>query len=459
MSVTLPIHQRFVVRVALAGVTVALLGACSPDIERLGAATDRTPVGTTLVPPSSITQGGGHATRVASGYIPASRPVPRGIVQSSPLPPVTAGSVAAGSVARAGAISGARFAASAVKNPPMANGARRIASGQFPTGTARNLKPSGRWTPEGGTPVVLGQGETLQTMERRYGVPASTLMAVNGFKSASAVGPGTRVVIPVYNAAGTKTSVKTSSRDLTTGSIAPARPKMARAEPARANRKVRQVGPAMNRETLAERRARIKAERTTKAEERRELARREAARKDRVAEKTRSRREEIASRKARHEKVAAERNRPVKTASVKTREADTSVDRNPVGSIKSSSTDNFRWPAKGRIIQGFRKGGNDGINIAVPEGTPIKAAEGGTVAYAGSELKGYGKLVLIRHPNGYVSAYAHNSQLTVKRGDTVRRGQLIAKAGRTGNVSTPQLHFELRKGSNPVNPMKLLGAN
>ena len=215
----------------------------------------------------------------------------------------------------------------------------------------------------------------------------------------------------------------------------------------------------MNRETLAERRARIKAERTTKAEERRELARREAARKDRVAEKTRSRREEIASRKARHEKVAAERNRPVKTASVKTREADTSVDRNPVGSIKSSSTDNFRWPAKGRIIQGFRKGGNDGINIAVPEGTPIKAAEGGTVAYAGSELKGYGKLVLIRHPNGYVSAYAHNSQLTVKRGDTVRRGQLIAKAGRTGNVSTPQLHFELRKGSNPVNPTKLLRSN
>jgi murein DD-endopeptidase MepM/ murein hydrolase activator NlpD len=432
---------------------------------------------------------------VASGYIPASRPVPRGIVQSSPLPPVTAGPVArAGAIP--GAVSGARFAAPAVKNPPIAGNARRVVSGQFPTGTARNLKPSGRWTPEGGTPVVLAQGETLKTMERRYGVPASTLMAVNGFKSASAVGPGTRVVIPVYNAAGAKSSAskasasKASSRDLTTGSITPARkaaivppsrprhlastaststqrlrapvpaarPKVARAEPSRANRKVRQVGPAMNRETLAERRARIKAERTAKAEEKRELARREAARKERVAEKARTRREEIAARKARNEK-AAERSKPVKTASVRSRETDSAVDRNPVGSIKSSSTDNFRWPAKGRVIQGFRKGANDGINIAVPEGAPIKAAESGTVAYAGSELKGYGKLVLIRHPNGYVSAYAHNSQLTVKRGDTVRRGQLIAKAGRTGNVSTPQLHFELRKGSNPVNPMKLLGSN
>ena len=120
---------------------------------------------------------------------------------------------------------------------------------------------------------------------------------------------------------------------------------------------------------------------------------------------------------------------------------------------------NFRWPTKGRIIQGYRKGQNDGINIAVPEGTAIKAAEGGVVAYAGNELKGYGNLVLIRHPNGFVSAYAHNSQLKVKRGDQVRRGQTIAAAGRTGNVSTPQLHFELRKGANPVNPVGHLGSN
>ena len=116
----------------------------------------------------------------------------------------------------------------------------------------------------------------------------------------------------------------------------------------------------------------------------------------------------------------------------------------------------FRWPARGRIIQGFKAGANEGINIAVPEGTAVKAAEAGVVAYAGNELKGYGNLVLIRHPNGFVSAYANNGEISVKRGETVKRGQAIAKSGQTGNVSSPQLHFELRKGSTPVDPTDFL---
>jgi murein DD-endopeptidase MepM/ murein hydrolase activator NlpD len=116
----------------------------------------------------------------------------------------------------------------------------------------------------------------------------------------------------------------------------------------------------------------------------------------------------------------------------------------------------FRWPARGRIIQGFANGGNDGINISVPAGTQVKAAESGVVAYAGSELKGYGNLVLIRHPNGFVTAYAHNGDIEVKRGDQVTRGQTIAKSGQSGNVSSPQLHFELRKGSTPVDPTNYL---
>ena len=122
----------------------------------------------------------------------------------------------------------------------------------------------------------------------------------------------------------------------------------------------------------------------------------------------------------------------------------------------AGATPEFRWPARGRIIQGFKAGGNDGINIAVPEGTSVKAAESGVVAYAGSELKGYGNLVLIRHPNGFVSAYANNGELDVKRGETVKRGQIIAKSGQSGNVSSPQLHFELRKGSTPVDPTSYL---
>src|SRR5436305_29240 len=120
----------------------------------------------------------------------------------------------------------------------------------------------------------------------------------------------------------------------------------------------------------------------------------------------------------------------------------------------------FRWPARGKVVTsyGAKTNGkaNDGINIAVPEGTPVKAAEDGVVAYAGNELKGYGNLVLVRHSNGYVTAYAHASELLVKRGETIKRGQIIAKSGQSGEVGSPQLHFEIRKGSSPVDPLQFL---
>lgn len=117
----------------------------------------------------------------------------------------------------------------------------------------------------------------------------------------------------------------------------------------------------------------------------------------------------------------------------------------------------FRWPVKGKVISNFgpRTDGshNDGIDITVPLGTDVLAAEQGVVAYAGSELKGYGNLVLIRHDNGWVTAYAHNDELMVKRGDKVKRGQIVARAGKTGAVEQPQVHFEIRQGSKPVDPM------
>ena len=124
------------------------------------------------------------------------------------------------------------------------------------------------------------------------------------------------------------------------------------------------------------------------------------------------------------------------------------------------SGNSFRWPVKGRVIAEFGArpdgGHNDGIDVAVPQGTSVKAAENGVVAYAGNELKGYGNLVLIRHANNWVSAYANNEEILVKRGDKVARGQNIARAGATGSVSQPQVHFELRKGSRPVDPTKYM---
>jgi murein DD-endopeptidase MepM/ murein hydrolase activator NlpD len=135
--------------------------------------------------------------------------------------------------------------------------------------------------------------------------------------------------------------------------------------------------------------------------------------------------------------------------------SDVTTDAEPAAPETTSGK--FLWPVRGKTIAGFgrRPDGthNDGVNVAVPQGTAIHAAESGKVAYAGNEIKGYGNLVLIRHPNGWVTAYAHADQLLVRPNDEVRRGQVIAKAGRTGAVDQPQVHFELRQGSRPVDPM------
>ncbi len=122
----------------------------------------------------------------------------------------------------------------------------------------------------------------------------------------------------------------------------------------------------------------------------------------------------------------------------------------------------FVWPVVGRVILPFGGGGNgernDGINIAAAAGTPIHAAAAGTVTYAGNELKGYGNLVLIQHDDGYVTAYAHAESISVERGDRVGKGQVIGLAGATGDVDRPQLHFEIRKGVQPINPRLLLAS-
>ncbi|MEQ9520202.1 MAG: peptidoglycan DD-metalloendopeptidase family protein [Parvibaculum sp.] len=126
------------------------------------------------------------------------------------------------------------------------------------------------------------------------------------------------------------------------------------------------------------------------------------------------------------------------------------------------ATGEFIWPAEGRIISRFgpKADGlhNDGINIAVPEGTPVKVAQSGVVAYAGNELRGYGNLLLVRHENGWMTAYAHNGELLVQRGATVTKGQTIALAGRTGSVQTSQIHFEIRRGSQAMDPMKVMSS-
>ena len=130
----------------------------------------------------------------------------------------------------------------------------------------------------------------------------------------------------------------------------------------------------------------------------------------------------------------------------------------PAVEPKLSGADKFRGPVSGRVITDFANSKGTGINIEAPEGAAIRAAENGQVIYVGSGVEGYGNLVLIRHPNGYVSAYAHLKEMSVQKGDVVNRGDNIGSAGMTGSVSRPQLHFELRKGATPVDPVPLLAS-
>ena len=127
-----------------------------------------------------------------------------------------------------------------------------------------------------------------------------------------------------------------------------------------------------------------------------------------------------------------------------------------VAPIKAQPADGkFRWPVSGTVITDFAES-RSGINIAAQEGTAVRAADSGTVIYTGSAVQGYGNLVLIKHANGYVSAYAHLKDITVTKGLEVNRGEAIGTTGMTGGVSRPQLHFELRKGATPVDPTPLL---
>ena len=318
---------------------------------------------------------------------------------------------------------------SGVTSSPLA----QAAPGGSATHTASLSKPqavggsAAGWTASGGSPIVVAEGETLDTVSGRYGVPASALLAANGLSSASEVKSGTHLVVPVYHADGRA---------------------IASAEKAGKKHDTDVADADVSKSAK-------------KAKEKEKTAKADKAAKD--AEKS-------ASNDAKESKgaVVAEAE-PSKSSEVKK----PAIDKMPTGNLESGASQSksaltgaqadaagtepeFRWPARGRIIQGFKSGGNDGINISVPAGTSVRAAESGTVVYSGDGLKGYGNLVLIKHPNGFVSAYGNNGELDVKRGEQVKRGQVIAKSGDTGNVNSPQLHFELRKGSTPVDPTSYL---
>ncbi|MBU3887367.1 peptidoglycan DD-metalloendopeptidase family protein [Methylosinus sporium] len=449
----------------------------------------------------------GRVDRVPTG----TNPVRRSVVERQPLAPPPAAIRAPAPVAAAPAPAPVQVAAPA---PARAAGAYN------------------HWSAEGGTPVIVAEGESAGVVATRYGVPLDALLRVNGYGKPAEVHPGSRLVIPIYRASAAAAPVAVPaparaapvyaapaqvaqraadvrdrkaaapSKPVSTerprpapvkqaqieAKPAPVEPKSAVLKPAVVKQAVvakpveakpapRQIAQAPAQPAKAAQKpaethpARAQLAQRTKEQEpvKAKLARAEPAKPEVRAEKIAKKKPEPTPVKEREIARAPQAEKPqryAEAAPAPQPQALRSIDKTPTASIPSpaqpaeeksasASADarpEFRWPARGRIIQGFATGGNDGINIAVPEGTQVKAAEGGVVAYAGSELKGYGNLVLIRHPNGFVSAYAHNGELDVKRGDQVKRGQTIAKSGQSGNVGSPQLHFELRKGATPVDP-------
>ena len=444
-------------RLALTGLALLWLSGCSSDVTRFN--TSSNPFAN---PFGSQTASATPSTAAPSGHVAAAPIAPSQAVASAPLP-----------------------AASSAAPAPSRSAAQAVG------GSAAG------WSARGGTAVVVGQNETLNTLSLRYGVPAAALLKTNGLSSAAEVKSGMHIVVPVYSAGGRNVA------EASTASPLEAKPAAERSAKKRSKvasndsevgpkaKKARDKAEARAAEKSAGKREKAvdKAEEKSAEKAKDKLAEKakdklaEKAKdklaekgKDKHADKAKDKSAEKAKDKSATEKVASA---PAKTVVAKAEPAQPStgkkpaIDNTPTGNVDpraasakepataaeadaSGGTPEFRWPARGRIIAGFKSGGNDGINISVPPGTSVRAAESGVVVYSGDGLKGYGNLVLIKHPNGFVSAYANNGELDVKRGETVKRGQIIAKSGDTGNVNAPQLHFELRKGSTPVDPTQYL---
>jgi murein DD-endopeptidase MepM/ murein hydrolase activator NlpD len=313
----------------------------------------------------------------------------------------------------------------------------------------------------GGSTIIVGTSDTLEILAHRYNVTPAAILQANGYKGPRTLSPGQQLIIPHPAAAVAATAPAVAppvSRPVAGAMAAPSihvvnhgdtllsiarRNHISVAELAKANR----LEPSSKLKlgmklTVPGAKAAAAAPVSAPAAV--------AAAQPAVAAIPPT-------------KMAAVAGGPQQTAHLA--QATTKVEDAPAETpVKASEATGalptFRWPVRGKVITsyGAKTNGkaNDGINLAVPEGTPVKAAEDGVVAYSGNELKGYGNLVLVRHSNGYVTAYAHASELLVKRGDTIKRGQVIAKSGQSGEVASPQLHFEIRKGSSPVDPLQFL---
>ena len=394
----------------------------------------------------------------------------------------------------------------------------RQAQPEAPRMASDDGEPKG-WSRAGGTQVTIHEGETVYNLSRRYGVPADVIMKTNGLATADGLQAGQKVVIPTYVYAAKapvsapdhnpKVAEARSSRGVKTDAPAEKAPLPVR--PANEKVAVLPQQPKLKQEkTTASLDASARDPKAKPAKEAKIAAAQPGtytvqqgdslssiSRKTgisvtalkqangmqdgliRIGQTLRlpnGQQATVAS-AAPAEKAKPANLDPVKTASTpppaKATPTETLAAYTPpkkaeklvtqaaeddgVAAPDSTGIGKMRWPVRGRVISGFGSGKDgDGIDIAVPEGTPIKAAENGVVIYAGNGLKEFGNTVLVRHEDGLVTVYGHASSLEVQRGQKVKRGQEIAQSGMSGSADSPKLHFEVRKNSAPVDPRSFL---
>jgi murein DD-endopeptidase MepM/ murein hydrolase activator NlpD len=310
----------------------------------------------------------------------------------------------------------------------------------------------------GGTTIIVGTSDTLEVLAHRYNVSPATILQANGYKGPRTLSPGQQLIIPRQTAAVPAPALAAPASKTIAASTAPTVHVVNRGDTLLSVARRNHVPvPELAKANGLEPTAKLKIGAKLTVPGAKTAAVLPAAQLAGGAPV-----QPAAAAAPPATKLATATGGPqsahLAQATTKVEEAPAEAPAKTTEATGALPT--FRWPVRGKVITsyGAKTNGkaNDGINLAVPEGTPVKAAEDGVVAYSGNELKGYGNLVLIRHSNGYVTAYAHASELLVKRGDTIKRGQVVAKSGQSGEVGSPQLHFEIRKGSSPVDPLQFL---
>jgi len=402
---------------------------------------------------------------------------PAGPIEQTSLPPPSGASGPVSAAPEAGFVGGGRSMGMASYQPVQSPAP---VAPDVTGSTAPRKVSNSPWSWEGGTAIIVAPGETIDIVAQRHGVPAAALIEANSLPAGAQVRPGQRLVIPRYVGGAPAVAPNASAAAARPSPAPPAALTPAQPAPVAGTSGLHVVAAGDTLYKISRTYARSVAD-LAKANNIEPTATLKIG--DRIvipggsatASKSAPNTASKATAKTAQPlaapstaKAAVPKATPAKATPAPKPEPSqqaavvTPSEEAPTPVVaKSDGSPSFRWPVKGRVIAGFgpKSNGqqNDGINLAVPEGTPIKAAEDGVVAYAGNELKGYGNLVLVRHANGYVTAYAHAKELLVKRGDQIKRGQVIANSGQTGNVDTPQLHFEVRKGPAPLDPMPLLG--